>query len=160
VTEQEAGVSVASATIERIAAPIPSSVSVQLRMQRQPSRDTPMELAFRRILHRRGLRYRVHRRPLPGVARTADVVFSSARVAVYVDGCFWHGCPDHYMQPRSNSSYWLPKIEGNRRRDADTDARLVAAGWVPFRLWEHEDLEAAAERLACLLAARRRGVRA
>jgi DNA mismatch endonuclease (patch repair protein) len=89
------------------------------------------------------------------VARTADVVFGPARVAVYVDGCFWHGCPTHFMEPRSNPTYWLPKIEGNRRRDADTDARLAEAGWASFRVWEHEDLEAAADRLVALLSVRR-----
>jgi DNA mismatch endonuclease (patch repair protein) len=123
-------------------------------MRRQASRDTPIELAFRRILHRRGLRYRVHRRPLPGLRRTADLIFASARVAVYVDGCFWHGCPEHYMEPLSNSEYWVPKIEGNRRRDADTDERLRQAGWLPFRVWEHEQLEDAADRLVSLLASR------
>jgi DNA mismatch endonuclease (patch repair protein) len=130
-----------------------------MRMRRQPSRDTPIELTFRRILHRRGLRFRVHRRPLAGLGRTADIVFGQARVAVYVDGCFWHGCPDHYMKPKSNSDYWLPKIEGNRRRDADTDARLAEAGWLSFRVWEHEDLDEAAERLVKVLAARRAGMR-
>lgn len=139
--------------------PMPSSLSVQLRMQRQPSRDTPIELTFRRMLHRRGLRFRVQRRPLAKVARTADVVFGPARVAVYVDGCFWHGCPTHFTEPRSNPAYWLPKIEGNRRRDADTDARLADAGWASFRVWEHEDLEAAADRLMSLLSARRAGER-
>jgi DNA mismatch endonuclease (patch repair protein) len=128
-------------------------------MRRQPSRDTPIELAFRRILHSRGLRFRVHQRPLADVSRTADIVFGPARVAVYVDGCFWHGCPDHYIEPRSNSEYWLPKIEGNRRRDADTDARLADAGWVSFRVWEHEDLDDAADRLLTVLAARRAGAR-
>lgn len=137
------------------ARPLPSSASVQSRMQRQPSRDTPIELAFRRILHRNGMRFRTHLRPLKGLPRTADLVFTSVRVAVYVDGCFWHGCPDHYMQPRANSEYWKTKIDGNRRRDADTDARLEAEGWMSFRLWEHEDLEFAATRLGTLLAARR-----
>lgn len=135
--------------------PVPSSVSVQLRMQRQPSKDTPVELAFRRVLHQKGLRFRVHRRPLQGLTRTADVVFGPARVAAYVDGCFWHGCPEHFWRPKSNPEYWLPKIEGNRRRDADTDHRLAAAGWISFRVWEHEDLEAAADRLVKIVADRR-----
>lgn len=134
--------------------PEPSSVAVQVRMQRQPSRDTAAELAFRRVLHQRGLRYRLQRRPIPGVRRTADLVFDRAKVAVYVDGCFWHGCPDHYAQPHANAAYWVPKIEGNRRRDADTDARLESAGWAVFRLWEHEDPEAAADRLEALLGKR------
>ena len=139
------------------ARPVASSLAVQLRMQRQQSRDTGVELAFRTILHRRGLYYRLQRRPIEGIRRTADLLFARARVAVYIDGCFWHGCPDHYMQPHSNAGYWVPKIEGNRRRDADTDARLEEAGWAAFRLWEHEDLEEAADRLESLLAERGRG---
>lgn len=137
------------------ARPVPSSPAVRLRMMRQPSRNTPIEVAFRRILHARGLRFRIHRRPLPGIPRTADVVFGPSRVAVYVDGCFWHGCPEHYMKPLSNPGYWLPKIEGNRRRDVDTDARLTAAGWLAFRVWEHENLEEAADRLEAVIASRR-----
>jgi DNA mismatch endonuclease (patch repair protein) len=124
-------------------------------MQRQRSRDTPIELRLRRILHARGLRFRVHRRPLPKLPRTADLVFGPARVAVHVDGCFWHGCPEHYMKPRTNRGYWLPKIEANQRRDADTDARLADAGWISFRVWEHEDMNDAADRLERVLAARR-----
>lgn len=138
-----------------IARPAPSSASVQLRMQRQRSRDTSIELMFRQILHRRGLRFRVHRQPLADVRRTADLVFGPAMVAVFVDGCFWHGCPDHYTIPRANRDYWVRKIEGNQRRDADTDAKLGEAGWLAFRVWEHEDLEAAADRLMTTLAARR-----
>jgi DNA mismatch endonuclease (patch repair protein) len=136
------------------ARPVPSSISVQLRMQRQRSRNTPIELSFRSLVHRRGLRFRVHQRPISDVRRTADLVFRRARIAAYVDGCFWHGCPDHYMKPHSNPTYWLPKIEQNRRRDADTDAMLAAAGWLSFRVWEHEDLSAAAERLWSLVAKR------
>lgn len=140
-----------------IATSFASSPAVRVRMQRQASRDTAVEVTLRRLLHARGLRFRIHRRPMPGVVRTADVVFPSARVAAYVDGCFWHGCPEHLMWPRANGDYWREKIEGNRRRDADTDQRLAVAGWVSFRMWEHEDLAVAAERLAAVVAARRRG---
>jgi DNA mismatch endonuclease, patch repair protein len=108
------------------------------------------------MVHRRGLRFRVHRRPISGVRRTADIVLGPARIAAYVDGCFWHGCPDHYMKPRANAAYWLPKIDENRRRDADTDAMLAQAGWLSFRVWEHEDLSAAADRLLALVAKRTR----
>ena len=83
--------------------------------------------------------------------RHADVVFRPARVAVYVDGCFWHRCPDHFMWPKANAEWWRQKIERNQARDADTDAQLTAAGWVPFHVWEHEDLEAAADRLLSLV---------
>src|SRR5579872_3977252 len=125
----------ASAGKERASRPVPTSLSVQLRMERQPSRDTRIELAFRKMLHGRGLRFRVHRRPLAGLRRTADIVFARKRVAAFVDGCFWHGCDAHFMKPVSNADYWMPKIEANKRRDADTDARLASCGWVSFRVW-------------------------
>jgi len=122
-------------------------------MQATPRRDTKPELALRSELHRRGLRYFIHRRPLPELRREADVVFPRARVAVFLDSCFWHGCPEHASWPRSNAEWWREKIERNRRRDADTDERLRAAGWEPVRVWEHEDAAAAAERVKRIVAA-------
>ncbi len=109
---------------------------------------------MRRVLHRLGLRYLVHRRPLPGLRRTADIVFPRVRVAVFVDGCFWHGCPKHGCRPRVNDWYWQPKIAGNRERDADTDRRLEAAGWVVVRIWEHEEPDEAAVRIQRLVRAK------
>jgi len=126
-----------------------SSPAVRVRMQRQPTRDTAPELAVRRLLHAAGLRYRVDAAPLPGLRRRADIVFRSARVAVFVDGCFWHGCPDHGQRPTTaNPGYWLEKVERNQARDHDTDERLAAAGWVPLRVWEHEAPALAAARIA------------
>src|SRR5438309_7395046 len=116
--------------------PPPSSVEVQLRMQRQRTRDTAPEIALRSELHRRGLRYRVDCAPLPGLRRRADVVFRSARVAVYVDGCFWHACDAHGTLPRSNAFYWEAKLARNVERDRETDSRLTEAGWVVIRVWE------------------------
>jgi DNA mismatch endonuclease, patch repair protein len=124
-------------------------------MSRQRRRDTQPELALRSELHRRGMRFRVHRRPLPAVRREADVVFPSARVAVFVDGCFWHGCPKHRTWPQRNSPFWASKIEGNVRRDSETDALLAEAGWAAVRVWEHERPERAAARIARLVASRR-----
>jgi DNA mismatch endonuclease (patch repair protein) len=132
-----------------------SSPAVRGRMQAQPSKNTGLELRLRRILHARGLRYRVHRPPVAGLRRTADLVFTRGRVAVYLDGCFWHGCREHMLWPRANADFWRVKIERNRSRDSETDARLTAAGWVPFRVWEHEDMNDAADRLNALLAERR-----
>src|SRR5689334_18622718 len=109
--------------------PLEATPSVRARMSKQRSRNTGTEVSLRRVLHARGLRYRIHRRPLKGVRREADIVFMSARVAVFVDGCFWHGCPDHATWPRNNAEFWRAKIETNKRRDADTDARFEAAGW-------------------------------
>jgi DNA mismatch endonuclease (patch repair protein) len=124
-------------------------------MSRQRTVDTQIELRLRRLLHRSGLRYRVHVRPLPRLRRTADIVFPSARVAVFVDGCFWHGCPDHGTMPKSNSEFWAAKISRNVERDADTRYQLVEAGWVALQVWEHEDTVEAASRIAALVARRR-----
>lgn len=77
-------------------------------------------------------------RPLPKVRRTADIVFTRARIAVFIDGCFWHGCPEHYQAPVRNGDFWLAKRERNRERDAETDEALIEAGWTPLRFWEHE----------------------
>ena len=118
-------------------------------MSRLARRDTGPELALRRELHRRGLRYFVHRRPLANLRRQADVVFPRARVAVFVDGCFWHGCPIHgRREHRTNGWYWPEKIGRNEARDRDTNARLKAAGWTPIRIWEHDEPARAAVRIA------------
>ncbi|MGW7535263.1 very short patch repair endonuclease [Amycolatopsis sp. NPDC054798] len=121
--------------------------AVSARMSRQKSRNTGIEMALRKILHAAGYRYRVHRRPVKGVRREADLVFGPARVAVFVDGCFWHGCPEHGTWPKNNADYWRTKIETNRRRDANTDALLLEAGWLSVRIWEHEASDVAASRV-------------
>lgn len=121
-------------------------------MQGNRSRDTKPELAIRSLLHRRGLRYRVAARPVPEVRRTADIVFTRVKVAVFVDGCFWHCCPQHYRQPASNVAYWREKARRNVERDRETDALLAADGWTVVRVWEHEDAGGAAERIAQVLA--------
>ena len=109
--------------------PTPSSAAVSRRMKKVPRRDTPAELALRKALFRAGLRYRVDYAPVETPRRRADVVFTKARVAVFVDGCFWHGCPAHATSPKANASWWREKLDGNVRRDRDTDNRLRAAGW-------------------------------
>jgi len=98
------------------------------------SRDTKPELALRSAVHAAGLRYRVSARPLPKLARTADLVFRPSRVAVFLDGCFWHGCPMHNTKASANADYWARKVEQNVEQDRDTDARLAAAGWLPVRV--------------------------
>ena len=95
-----------------------------------------------------GLRYRVDYPVLNRPRRRADIAFTKARVAVFVDGCFWHGCPIHGTWPKSNAEFWRDKIETNRRRDRDTNERLESAGWKVIRVWEHEDPEEAAKRIA------------
>lgn len=124
-------------------------------MQRQRRRDTGPEIALRRAMHRLGLRYFVHRQPLPGLRREADVVFPTAKVAVFVDGDFWHGCPLHAKPSHDvNGWYWDDKIASNKRRDADTNARLRAAGWEPLRVWECEIPAVAAARVAAVVRGR------
>jgi DNA mismatch endonuclease (patch repair protein) len=124
-------------------------------MQSNKSRDTKPELALRSAVHALGLRYRVGAKPLAGLRRTADLVFPTVRVAVFLDGCFWHGCPQHHTVASANAKFWADKVSGNRTRDRDTDARLEAAGWVSVRVWEHEDPADAALRVASVVRARR-----
>jgi DNA mismatch endonuclease (patch repair protein) len=116
-------------------------------MQVTPRRDTPCELALRSAVHRMGLRFRVDW-PLPGTRRRADLAFVSAKVIVFVDGCFWHGCPKHATWPRANADWWRAKIETNMRRDRDTDTLLKAGGWIVLRFWEHDDSDRAASKVA------------
>ena len=128
-------------------------------MRAQRERDTGIERAIRSLLHARGLRFRVHRRLLKGSRREVDVVFRGAKVAVFVDGCFWHGCPEHSTVPRSNRTYWEPKLARNVARDREVDAALRTAGWLPLHMWEHEPLEAVVPRIESALAHRRPPVR-
>ncbi|MFJ3280268.1 very short patch repair endonuclease [Streptomyces halstedii] len=107
-------------------------------MQAIRSRDTAPELSVRKLLHALGLRYRVAAKPLPELRRTADIVFRPAKLAVFIDGCYWHGCPEHYVPPKTNSGYWSDKVSRNVTRDRDTDSRLRDAGWTVLRFWEHE----------------------
>ncbi|MFJ9346847.1 very short patch repair endonuclease [Streptomyces sp. NPDC101237] len=117
-------------------------------MSRQASKDTGAELAVRRLLHAAGLRYRVEY-PVPGMARRRiDVAFTSVKVAVLIDGCFWHGCPEHATQPKSNAQWWRQKLDRNMARDAETTEHLVIAGWEVLRFWEHEAPDAVASRIA------------
>lgn len=116
-------------------------------MRGNRGRDTKPELDLRRRLHAAGLRYRVDMRPLPTVARRADIVFTRAKVAVFVDGCYWHGCPEHYKASKSNVAYWHAKITRNINRDRETDRMLSDAGWFVIRAWEHEAPSATADRV-------------
>lgn len=106
-------------------------------MRSNRGRDTGPELALRHELHRRGLRYYVNRRPVKNIRRTADIVFPRKRLAVFVDGCFWHGCPEHHTIAKTNAEFWAAKVRGNMRRDRDTDDLLRSEGWTVLRIWEH-----------------------
>lgn len=127
------------------------SEAVRRQMQANRSRDTRPELALRSRLHELGLRYRVDARPMKGIRRTADVVFTKAQVAVFLDGCFWHGCPEHHRPARRNEEFWRAKISRNRERDTETDNLLLAHGWTVVRVWEHEDLRQAAQRVRTIV---------
>lgn len=115
----------------------PSSPGVSARMSRQARRDTTPEVAVRKLLHAAGYRYRLNER-VPGMSRrTIDIAFTRAKVAVMIDGCFWHGCPEHATQPKANSEWWRKKLDRNMARDVETTAHLTAAGWTVLRFWEH-----------------------
>lgn len=121
-----------------------SSAARRRNMQAIRSRDTKPERLIRRLVHANGLRYRVAARPLPDLRRTADLVFRPAKVAVFIDGCYWHGCPEHYVSPKTNPGYWSEKVARNIARDRDTDEQLTAAGWLVLRFWEHQSSDACA----------------
>ncbi|WP_093175484.1 very short patch repair endonuclease [Sinosporangium album] len=132
-----------------------SSAANRRSMLGNRNRDTSPELLLRSLLHAAGLRYRVAAKPLPSMRRTADVVFRPIRVAVFIDGCFWHGCPQHFVPPKTNPDYWRDKIGRNMQRDRDTDERLAEAGWQVLRFWEHQPAEECAEIVKVAVAARR-----
>lgn len=116
-------------------------------MQAIRAKDTQPELLLRRELHRRGLRFRLNV-PVPGMPRRSiDVAWKGKRVAVYLDGCYWHGCPEHSAVPRVNREYWAPKIAGNRQRDRETEAFLRDRGWTVLRFWEHEPVKDVADAI-------------
>ena len=124
-----------------------SSDAIRQTMLHNRGRDTKPELAIRREVHRRGMRYRVAMRPAKSIRRSADLVFTRTRVAVFVDGCFWHRCPEHFRMPTTNRAYWGPKLEANVVRDRQTDDLLAAEGWTVVRVWEHELAVEAATRI-------------
>ena len=132
-----------------------SSTAVSARMSTARRRDTAPEIALRHELHALGLRYRVTY-PVPGQRRrTIDVAFTRLRLAIFVDGRFWHGCPEHGTRPRSNSAWWQQKLAANTARDRDTDRLLTEAGWTVLRFWEHTDPSEAARLVAQALSALR-----
>lgn len=137
--------------------PAASSEHIRKRMATTKRRDTKPELALRSALHALGLRFFVDR-PIPGTRRRADIVFPTERIAVYVDGCFWHSCPEHGTIPKQNQQWWVDKLAANKRRDAETDSALQASGWAVLRFWEHDDSLAAAERVREVVLQRRADV--
>ncbi|MFJ6212445.1 very short patch repair endonuclease [Streptomyces sp. NPDC092296] len=134
-----------------------ASPAVRASMRGNRNKDTKPELRLRSLLHKQGLRYRVASRPLPGLRRTADVLFPKLKVAIFVDGCYWHGCPEHLRASSRNAEFWHTKIEGNRSRDAETDRLLREAGWTVVRVWEHEDPVEASTRISEIVRELRQG---
>lgn len=132
-----------------------SSEAVRASMRSNKGRDTRPELALRRAAHALGLRYRTSVRPLPNMRRTADLVFTKVKVAVFVDGCFWHGCPAHHTKAATNAEFWSEKVRRTQERDAQTNAALTEAGWHVIRIWEHDDLDAAATQIGIVVGRRR-----
>ena len=118
--------------------PAASSASVRSRMSRQRRRDTQPELLVRQILHSRAVRYRVNTAPEPGMRCKPDIVWRGLRLAVFMDGCFWHGCPVHATSPKANKAWWARKLDDNVQRDLRTNSDLAARGWTVLRFWEHE----------------------
>ncbi|MZD05788.1 DNA mismatch endonuclease Vsr [Streptomyces sp. SID5785] len=120
-------------------------------MSRQASKNTGAELAVRRLLHAAGMRYRVEY-PVPGMPRRRiDIAFTRVKIAVLIDGCFWHGCPMHATQPKANAAWWREKLDRNMARDRETTEHLHAEGWTVLRFWEHEDPKDVAVRIATSL---------
>lgn len=132
--------------------PAASSSDTATRMRRQRRRDTAAEVALRRELFARGLRYRVDLEVVG--RRRVDVAFTRRKVAVFVDGCFWHRCPFHGTLPKANREWWNEKLEANARRDRSADAELEALGWLVIRVWEHEVVGTAADRIEVAVRAR------
>jgi DNA mismatch endonuclease (patch repair protein) len=134
----------------------PSSAT-RRRMQATRQRDTPREVALRSALHQQGFRFRVDS-CIPGTRRRPDIVFGSLKIAVFVDGCYWHGCPKHATWPKTNAEWWRTKIHSNIQRDRNTDDLLAAQGWKVLRFWEHEETAQAAAKVIKAIASRRRNV--
>lgn len=123
-------------------------------MQGNRGSDTRPEIALRAALHRQGFRFFKNRRPVTAVPCRADIVFPRCQLAVFLDGCFWHRCPEHGILPKTNRTYWTAKLDGNVARDRRNDEALREAGWRVLRIWEHEQIDAAVVRVSRALAAR------
>jgi DNA mismatch endonuclease, patch repair protein len=132
--------------------PPPLNSVVSAQMQRMPRTSTGPEMLIRRELHRRGLRYRVNYARLPG---RPDIALTRARLAVFVDGCFWHSCPDHAVLPSNNREWWRVKLSRNVARDREKDEQLHVMGWVAVHVWEHEDPAQVADAIEVLWQSRR-----
>lgn len=124
--------------------PVPLNRHVRDEMRRMPRKNTKPEVQLRRELHRRGLRYRIDYKDLPG---RPDIALTRAKIAVFVDGCFWHACPVHGTLPKNNREWWRAKLERNTVRDLEKDDALRALGWLPLHYWEHDEVDEVADEI-------------
>jgi DNA mismatch endonuclease, patch repair protein len=138
----------------RVDRPRASAPSVRQRMQTTGRRDTPPELRVRSLLHRNGYRFRVDVSPVSATRSRADIVFPRLKFAIYIDGCFWHGCAQHGTWPKANGDWWRHKIETNRNRDVANTTILMRSGWTVIRVWEHEDPDIVVETIIAALRSR------
>jgi DNA mismatch endonuclease, patch repair protein len=129
-----------------------SSPAVRRSMQHNRPRDTALEVAVRSGLHRVGLRFYKHRRPIPGLRCEPDILFPAVRLAVFIDGCFWHACPEHASLPKTNGAWWRAKLEANQTRDRRNDEALRTAGWTVLRVWEHRQVQEIVAEIRTLVA--------
>ena len=140
----------------QIKTPKSRSPAVRNVMRANKGVDTRPELELRSLVHKAGLRYAINVRPEHEINRRADIVFRSAKVAIFVNGCFWHGCPKHYVLPKTNKRFWIDKVKRNRERDEETKLLLRRRGWKVIILWEHEDFSRPAVRIVREVRSRRR----
>lgn len=140
-------------------APKSTSATVRRVMQANVGVETKPERLLRCALHRAGARFRKAAKPEPDLRITADVVFRRQKVCIFVDGCFWHGCPEHFRPPKTNASWWREKIADNARRDRDQSRLLMERGWQVVRLWEHQISESSLPAIiARIMTAIRKGM--
>jgi DNA mismatch endonuclease (patch repair protein) len=131
--------------------PEPLNNTIRVRMQRQRRRDTALELEIRKALHAHGHRFRVDFRMEPALRTRGDIVFTRKRLVVFIDGCFWHGCPEHATAPKTNAAWWRDKLAANVARDRRVDEQLRLRGWTVLRIWEHEPATDAVARVRAAL---------
>jgi len=140
----------------RVKTPKSRSVAVRNVMRANRGVDTGPEIRLRSLVHKAGLRYAIDVRPEADINRRADLVFRAAKVAVFVNGCFWHGCPKHYSSPKSNKRYWSEKVRRNRARDVETRFLLKRRGWRVLVFWEHQPAQSCSERVVSVVSERKR----
>jgi DNA mismatch endonuclease (patch repair protein) len=137
--------------------PKASSFAAKRRMEAAKPKDTLPEIKLRTALEEIGIHFEVDVKPIENLQRRADILVREDKIAVFVDGCFWHGCPIHGTQAKANAEFWADKIKRNKERDADTNRRLEADGWTVIRIWEHDDYIEAAKKIAQMIERIRRG---